>query len=237
MIREEKMSLVDVEQQQIENIKRFWRKFGNLILTILLVIAIAYAGWTYYEKYKMNQVYAASSLYDSLLAQQGHSEQMIAIGNQVMTKYPSTVYASFSALILAQQYVKNRNYPAAKTSLTWVIDHSENPELIVLAQERLARILISENQSQAALKLLENVQDNSGFESVINMVKGDAYAQLNEPKLAKKYWSKALQSMTLAEDVNIKQYLQMKMSSISMTTKQKVKAQKMEQHTKAVSGS
>lgn len=209
------MAYIDVEENQIENIKKLWNKFGNYLLTILLVLALAYAGWTYYSKHQKEQVYAASALYSNMLEQQTSEGQLLATGNAIMKEYPSTIYASFAALILAQQYVKQNNLPAAEASLKWVIDNAENAMVIVVAEQRLARIYISKDQPKQALALLDGISDSSGFEPFVAYVKGDAYAKMGNNLLAEKYWKQALQTMNKPEDEAMKQYLEVKISSLS----------------------
>ncbi|MDC0534379.1 tetratricopeptide repeat protein [Francisellaceae bacterium] len=211
------VAYIDVEQSQIENIKKLWNKFGNYLLTLLLVLAVAYAGWTYYSRHQKEQVYAASALYSNMLEQQAGPEQTIATGNAIMKAYPSTIYASFAALILAQQYVKQDNLPAAETSLKWVIDHSENAMVIVIAEQRLARIYISKNDPKQALALLDGITNASGFEPFVAYVKGDAYAKMGNNLLAEKFWKQAIQTMNKPEDEPMKQYLAVKISSLSAT--------------------
>ena len=211
------MAFADTEREQIERIKWLWNKFGNLILALLLIASLSYAGWTFYSKHKMNQIYAASSMYDSLLLQQQNPKQLINTGNEILKQYPSTVYANFAAFILASQYVNQDNLVAAKTSLQWVISNAENPLLIVIAQNRIAIILISEGKPEQAIKLLSNVSKKSIFSPFVNAIRGQAYAKMGDNKLALQYWNSALDNMNAPEDAGLKQYLELKINSLAIS--------------------
>ncbi|MFZ9505481.1 MAG: YfgM family protein, partial [Burkholderiaceae bacterium] len=43
------------EQEQLESLKAFWKKYGNLLMTGLTVVLLAVAGWRGWGWYQQQQ--------------------------------------------------------------------------------------------------------------------------------------------------------------------------------------
>ncbi len=54
------------EQEQLDQIKHFWKQYGNLITWVLIAALGAYAGWNGYQYWQRSQAAQASALYDEL---------------------------------------------------------------------------------------------------------------------------------------------------------------------------
>ena len=51
------------EQEQLDQIKHFWKKYGNLISWVLIVILGGYAAWNGYQYWERTQAAKAASLF------------------------------------------------------------------------------------------------------------------------------------------------------------------------------
>ena len=54
------------EQEQIAELKAWWKQHGGRILSIIVAVAVGFAGWTAFRQYSQVQSMEASALYDSL---------------------------------------------------------------------------------------------------------------------------------------------------------------------------
>src|SRR5450830_1219854 len=54
------------EQEQLDSLKAFWNKYGNLLTWVLIVVLGAYAGYNYWRYHQRTQAAEASVLYDQL---------------------------------------------------------------------------------------------------------------------------------------------------------------------------
>jgi predicted negative regulator of RcsB-dependent stress response len=217
------MSETVLDDGFIGSLKNFWDRFGNILLTVVLICAIIFAGWRFWNNYQQKKVMEASISYQVLLSDYQvptvQKEGVIAKGNAIMTNYPETIYANFSALLLASVYVSENNLDAARTSLEWVLSHTDNPVIQTIAKERLARIMIAQKEYQQAIDLLNKVAMNKSFDVGVNVVLGNAYMGLGNTSAAKKAWTEALTGLTSKEDEVMKNLITMKINNLDVTKK------------------
>ena len=54
------------EQEQVAELKAWWKQHGNLIVGAVLACAIAFAGWQGWRWYQASQAAQAAGLYEAL---------------------------------------------------------------------------------------------------------------------------------------------------------------------------
>ena len=165
------------EQEQIAEIKAWWRRYGNLVLlavTAALLTIAAFRGWQYYRHH---QAVEAVTLYEQLeQAERGAEHKKVRdIAAQITSKYGPTVYATMAALASAKAAFLTGDLAAAKTQLQWVVDNAREDEIKEIARLRLARVLLEEKSYDAALKLLETPPTDS-LAGLYADLKGDILA-------------------------------------------------------------
>lgn len=164
------------EEQQLEQIRDFFKANQNVILACVLVFLCAMGIYRYWDWHQTKIKTEASSLYDALLFSASHNEDanIQAYAGKLTNSYPRTVYAQAAQLALAKFFVAKGEWPRAKQALQSVIDHASVPALQQIARLRLARILIQEKNNQQALTLLK-VRSDKAYESVVLELEGDIY--------------------------------------------------------------
>ena len=60
------MALDLQEQDELDNLKAFWSKYGNFILTVVTVILLAVAGWRAWHFYQAKQAGEAAGAEDCI---------------------------------------------------------------------------------------------------------------------------------------------------------------------------
>jgi predicted negative regulator of RcsB-dependent stress response len=144
------------EQEQLENLKAFWRRYGNFILTLLTVVLLAFSGWRAWGWYQGNQAAAASVLFDEVRA--GAASQDLGrvrdASGRIFADYGSTTYAQMAALAAAKAYAQASDLQSARVPLRWAIDSARDPEYRHLARIRLAGVLLDDKAFDEALTLL-----------------------------------------------------------------------------------
>jgi predicted negative regulator of RcsB-dependent stress response len=202
------------EQEQIELLKNWIKQYSLVILAGVALAAIIITGWRYWQERQLRILTHASAIYDEMLAHRAQNDQGGALvqAEKLYSRYPSTVYGQFSALMLARDALNKKNYVEAEKKLQWVIDRSKISAFRQIARIRLARLLIDERKPEVALKTLETVNDKS-FSGLANEVRGDAYYAMKDNKKARSAYEKALTDLPNAEVV--RPLLQMKYDNLA----------------------
>ena len=182
------------EQDQVDFIKNFWKRYGNWVLTVFVLIAFAWSGYRYWEHRQDVIQDDNSTMYLSLIqsASEGSQANISAKAHYLMQNSPNSIYAGLGALILASSDVASGNIATAQQDLTWVLDHQKNPDLLSMARLRLARISLEQGEPADAIKLLSPVP--AAYAMSFNMVLGDADVMLGQIDQAKAAYQLALDS-------------------------------------------
>lgn len=177
------------DKEQIQLIKNWWKKHGNTILIVFILVFGISFGWRYWHYYKNKRGIQASMLYEQMLSQ----DMSKKVGNfklfaeHLIKDYSHTPYASIAALMLAKQDVANNNLSAAIQDLQWVVKHGNSKSFRQIARIREARVLLADKKIEEALQLLQEVDDEA-FLSAIDETKGDIFlAQDNKAKALDAY--------------------------------------------------
>jgi predicted negative regulator of RcsB-dependent stress response len=145
------------EQEQLDELKSWWKEHGNTVLLGVAMAALVIAGiqgWRYYQR---GQAVAAATLYEQLeLADHaGDHKKVRDIAGQITSVYPSTSFATYAALSAARASVDAGDLAGAKSQLLWVIGNGKEDEVRDIARLRLAGVLLDEKNYAEALKQLE----------------------------------------------------------------------------------
>jgi predicted negative regulator of RcsB-dependent stress response len=203
------------EQEQIATFKAFWARFGNLIMGVLIVALLAYAGYNFWQSRQRTQAVEASALYDELQAALSASDNAKSqrIANDIKQKYEGTAYAQMAGLAAAKTAFDANDLKTAKAQLQWVVDKG-NDEYKAIAKLRLAGVLLDEKSYDAALKLL-NDSYPAQFSAEVADRKGDVLVAQNKITEARQAYVAALAAMH--KDNPGRQLVQIKLEAIGGT--------------------
>ncbi len=144
------------DQEQLDELKHFWKSWGDLITWVLIAVLGGYAAWMGWQSYESKQAAQSAALYDTV--------ERAALGNDlplldrsvsdIEDKFASTTYAHQAALLAARVYNDKDRKADAKKQLTWVIDKAGDEGYQALARLRLAALLVEEKAYDEARKQL-----------------------------------------------------------------------------------
>ena len=182
------------EQEQVEELKAWWKQHGGLIAAVVLALALSFAGWQGWRWYQINQASHASVLYDTVskAAQANDAKALRDAAGTLVESYPRTLYASMGALVAARHYFDRNDLKTAKAQLQWVMDHSPSDDFRDLARLRLAAVLLDEKAHDQALKLLE-AKPAPAYEAQYAALRGDILLAKNQAAEAKAAYKLALE--------------------------------------------
>ena len=91
------------EQEQLDEMKAWWGKYGNLILTVITIVLLGFAalnGWRWYQR---NQAEEAAGVYAELerAIAARETERVNTLSATLTDKYGRTAYGAMAALFTA----------------------------------------------------------------------------------------------------------------------------------------
>lgn len=182
------------EQEQLDVLKSWWNQYGNLVVTVVVVSALAaaaYQGWRYYRH---QQALQAVTLYAQMESAERAKEKKKAgdIAAQIIDKHAATQYAAMAALASAKISFESGDLAMAKTRLLWVIEHAREDEMRDVARLRLAGVLLDEKNYAEALKLVE-ARPAQAFTGLYADLKGDILVAQGKSAEARSAYRQALE--------------------------------------------
>jgi predicted negative regulator of RcsB-dependent stress response len=185
------------EQEQVEQIRRWWKDNGKALLLGLTLGIGGLAAYRYWDATKTTMAESASQNYEQLiqLAAAQKLDDAMTAGHTIIASYPDSVYAKLSALLIAKIAVEKNDYTQAKAELQRLLDSDGHGELANIARERLARLLLAEGKHDEAYKLLEAVPVVAG-ETGAAELRADVLAARGDIEAAR---AKYLEALAAAE--------------------------------------
>jgi predicted negative regulator of RcsB-dependent stress response len=182
------------EQEQVAELKAWWRQHGNLIVAVIVAIAFAFAAWQGWRWYQANQAAQAAALYDTLArgVQAGDVKAVRDAAGSLLEHYPRTLYASMGALVSARFHFDRSDLKSAKAQLQWAIERSSSEDFRDLARLRLAAVLLDEKAYDEALKLLDE-KHGAAYDAQYAALRGDILVSKNQPADARSAYKVALE--------------------------------------------
>ena len=165
------------EQEQLDELKAFWNRFGNLITWALIVVLAGFAGWNGYQYWQRSQSTQAAALYDEVdrAAKANDIVKVERAFADLKDKFASTTFAQQAGLLAAKTLFEKGNVDASKAALTWVAEQSSNDGYQSVARLRLAGVLLESKSYDEALKQLSGSFPKN-FEPLVADRKGDTFA-------------------------------------------------------------
>ena len=148
------------EQEQLDQLKAFWKQYGNLVSWVLIAVLGAYAAWNGWNLYQRDQGAKAGALYDEIekAAQEVDADRATRIFADMQSRYPRATFTDQAGLVAARVESEKGQYDAAKASLAWVADHSGDDGLQRIARLRLAGLLLDAAKYDDALQQLDAIK-------------------------------------------------------------------------------
>ena len=182
------------EQEQLDRLKAFWERHGNLITALLVIAAGAYFAWFGWNAWQRSQGEKAGSMYDELdrAAQSGDAAVTARIFEQMRERYPRTAFTEQAGLLAAKVALDKGQADTARSTLAWVADSAVEREYRAVARLRLAGLLLDEKKYDEALKQLDGI-DAAEFAPLADDRRGDIFLAQGNAEQAKAAYQKAWQ--------------------------------------------
>jgi predicted negative regulator of RcsB-dependent stress response len=180
------------DQEQLDELKLWWNKYGKITIGFVLLALVAYASWQGYQYIEHKKAAEASEIYQSL-AQLDASKlgEMKALSSQLTTEYAGTPYAGRAALLQAKSQFLAGEIEESKLQLEWAIVNATETSVKAIASLQLARVLLDGNDYAGANKVLSANLD-IGYVGLKEDLQGDILLAQGKVDEAKKMYADAL---------------------------------------------
>ena len=184
------------EQEQLDQLKAFWKRYGNLITWLLIVVLGAYAAWNGWNWYQRDQAGKSSAMFDQLdkAAAAGDVDQATRVFADMKERYPRTAFTEQGGLMAAKVQVEKGKPDAALETLNWIGANATEAEYQTVAKLRAAGILIDQKKYDDALKQLDGATAPD-FAALVADRRGDVLLAQGKKDDAKAAYDKAWQAM------------------------------------------
>ncbi|MEN9844424.1 MAG: hypothetical protein RLZZ612_2253 [Pseudomonadota bacterium] len=185
------------EQEQLDQLKHFWNKYGNLITTIVLLASLAYAGYNGWQYWQRQQATTAYAMYDEIdrAVTSKDRAKITQVFNDLKGQYPKTAAAGQAALLAAKGlYEEGKPSTEAQAPLLWLAARPVDPALQTIAKLRLSGMMLNEGKPDEAMKWLEGI-DSKEFNFLVQDRRGDVYMAKGQTADAIKAYKAALEAV------------------------------------------
>ena len=177
------------DNERVEQLKLWWRENGWFLIGGVALGALALFGWNQYTAYRDHRFEEAGTLYQSVK----DAKDPVA-ANTVLQKmrsdFPRSAYTAQAGLLVASLLVVSAPEHATE-ELTYVMEHTKDPELAMIARLRLARVLEYQKKYDDALRVLK-VDKPGKFAGRLNEVRGDVEYERGNVEEARKAYLEAM---------------------------------------------
>jgi predicted negative regulator of RcsB-dependent stress response len=201
------------EQEQLEALKAWWKRWGNFVIYGLSAVLLGVAGYQYWNHYTSKQTAEAAEHYDNIARalEAGDMKTVKERGALLIDKYGRTPYAARAAMLLASVNMQARDAKSAKAQLEWVVEHTKEAALRDVSRLRLAGLLLDDKQYDAALKQLTAAHTDA-YAARFDDLKGDVYLAQGKTADARAAYSAAYAK--LKETNPLRGVVEMKLDSL-----------------------
>ena len=164
------------EQEQLAEVKAWWKQHGNLVINLVTAALLAVAAWQGWNWYQRSQSAQASMISAVLMdaVQAKDTQRIKAASGELLEKFGRTRYAQLGALAAANALLVAGDTKSAKAQLEWAVENAKD-ELRDLARLRLAAVLLDEKAYEPALNVLGGEADH-GFGARFAESRGDVFS-------------------------------------------------------------
>ena len=203
------------EQEQLDELKHFWKRFGNLITWVLIVVLGAFAAWNGYQYWQRSQAAQASVMYDEVerAIQAGDTAKIERSLADMKDRFGSTLYAQQAGLLGAKALYDKGNVDAARAALTGVVNNASDEGYQAIAKLRLAGVLLEKKSYDEALQQLSG-KFSKDFAPLADDRRGDIFAAQGKKSEAKAEYQKAFKGLN--ERVEYRRLVEVKLNALGV---------------------
>jgi predicted negative regulator of RcsB-dependent stress response len=196
------------EEERVEALKRWWKENARSVFVGIGFGALIVAGWNIWQTRQQQQSEQASTVFDQLLKadEEKHPDAALKLGERLVEEFPSSSYAVYGRLFAAKYKAEQGDLAGAKGLLLTLLANSKDDNVRHLARLRAAHVMLSLNEAEDALKLIEAPDAKLGgsYQALYAELKGDLLMSLKRDDEARAAYQQARQAGQASPLVELK---------------------------------
>lgn len=190
------MALDLEEQEQLDELKAWWKKNGALVIGVVAAFVVAVPGWKFWQAHKAQQAGESLALFERALqaAMADDTKLVKDTTGQIMENYSASAYAVPAAWLAGKANFGAGDLKSAQAQYQYAVDHADDPGLQQMARLRLAAVQLDQKDYDGALKTLA-VEPAPAFAALFADLKGDILVQQGKAEDARAAYRLALEKI------------------------------------------
>lgn len=192
------------DEEQLENLKRWWKENGLFTVAAVVLCIGGYFGWNHWKDNQQQQMETASELYQQMMevaivepGQKANDTQHNLVNKlaaQLKEQFSSSQYARYGALLVAKLAVEKNDLDTAAEQLQWALEDADEGLGLVI-KLRLAKVEASKDNVDLAISMLNGV-DAQTLSSAYAEARGDFYLMKGDKAAAYEAYKQASELAT-----------------------------------------
>ena len=209
------------EEDQLNNLKSFTKKYGSAIFSVVLIALIAFFGWKWWQNKALAESQTNTAKVQQLMDEVGAAassdqayNQLVATADRIVKDAPDSVQAIQTQMLLAKLEYDKEKYADAEKALKKIENSKvDDVGLVQIVKLHLGYAQLAQKKYDDALKSLAAVEEPA-FKALAEEARGDVYFAKNDRENAKKSYLSAWKN--LVENKQERQILQIKLQSLGV---------------------
>jgi len=200
------------EQEQLDELKHFWKRWGNLITWALIVVLgafAAYNGWNYWQRSEAAKAAAMKDTLEQALQSRDTARLQRSLAD-LQQGYARTLQAQQGSLLAAASLQAQGQGDAARAALTWASQNGPDEALRDIARLRLASLLLDQKAYDQARTVL-SAPFRPALSGLAHDLQGDLAMAQGQAAQAIEAWKKAHE--LLSEEPDFRRLVQAKLNA------------------------
>ncbi|MBN8486471.1 MAG: tetratricopeptide repeat protein [Burkholderiales bacterium] len=200
------------EQEQLDELKAFWKQYGNLITWLITLVLAGFAAYNGWNLWQSHQAKGAAGMFGELAAaaQTGDADRTGKVFADMKDRFAGAELTRHAAMLTARVQSDKGQTDAAMASLNWVIEHSGADGLGPVARLRLSGLLIEKKSFDDALKQLDAITGDE-YRGLVQDRRGDVLMAQGKKDEAVAAWQAAWKA--LPEEQQYRRIVEAKLDS------------------------
>ena len=121
------VKLSSTEEENTEFLSSLWDTYKYLILLSLVLLGAGIFGWENWSQNRISSLQDSAEMYESFINSLNDEDlDQKVLANQIIKKYPNTLYADLVTFHLAKISVEEEDLNKAEEHLTWILQRHDS---------------------------------------------------------------------------------------------------------------